>query len=539
MPRQWPLLLVLIAALFLPSSAQNPQAVTVRIRAALFDHDLNLKPVPRLQVSLRSLDTPNAPPIELRTSLEGTAEVSLAPGKYQITTTANAELFGKSYRWDFPVTVSAANQLVELSNDNATTTDAPSRKAHVDELIEQFQRVRGAAAMVTTESSAHDGVLMDEAGLVLTTYIPPSKREWIAVSFDEKRSLPAHVVADDEKNDASVLHINMDKVKDIQAPLTSFDPGALVEGERVFSLNNDPKTGKSIRTGVVSKADEKAIITDVQFTDVGSPLFNSSGTLVGFSRVQNRAFTVVPLDAVREMIRTARESLKDSATLPPPRLLPVSPGKFPAQVLIERHDPKYERELYDFKVGDFNVYMGTPVSAYQWDKIRYEEQLKARMKRAAKGSQPDDIKEPDYECESILIVQARPDYKFPFWANMARTNRQPVVIRPKTSFHHMRLLCDDHEVEPIRPLRFTIRAPENAGFVLDQDSMMGKYDYTPDSLPPSCGTVTLEIYSAEQPTTPIKKVIENPLRDRLWKDFEPFRSMQAREHPAAPQPDTK
>lgn len=534
--REWPLLFVVLASPFIPSSAQNPESVTVRIRAALFDRDLNLKPVPRLEIGIRSLDAPNAPPVEVRTSLDGTTEVSLPPGKYQLTTTSGAELFGKSYRWDFPVTISATNKLVELSNDNAKTSDVGSRPAHVDELMEQFQRVRGAAVLVATERATHDGVLMDEAGLVLTSHIPEDQQQWIAVSFDEKRSVPGRMIAEDEANDACIVRINMDKVKDVRIPTISYAPEALVEGERVFSLNNDLNTGKSIRTGVVSKAEEKRIIGDVQFTDIGSPLFNSSGTLVGYSRIEKRSLQAVPLNNVREMLTIARQKAKDSSTLPAARLLPVSPGKFPADALIERHDPKYEKEVYSFKTGDFNVFIGTPVSSYQWDKIRYEEERKALMKRAAKGAQPEELKEPSYEYHSIITIEATPDYKVPFWANMARTSQQPVVLHPKVSFHHMRLLCGEREVEPIRPMRYGIRAPENAGYRFDQDSMMGEYSYTPNSLPPSCGTVTLELYSTDAATIPVKKVLENPLRDRLWEDFEPFRRMQAQADPAAPQP---
>lgn len=525
-PRASAFLLALLPVFLLPSSAQTPQPVTVRIRAALFDRDLNVKPVPRLQIRIRSLDAPDAPPIEIRTSLDGTAEVALAPGKYRLTTTSNAELFGKGYRWDLPFTVSSGSHLIELSNGNANAADASSRSAHVDELIEQFKRVRGAAVLVGNERATHDGVLMDEAGLVLTTYIAPDRRQWIAVSFDEKRALPARVIADDEKNDATILRINMDKVTDVAIPAVSYDPGALVEGERVFSLNNDLETGKSIRTGVVSKADEKGIVTDIRFTDIGSPIFNSSGTLVAYSKVENRSFKAVPLDTVREMIKTAREQLKNTSTLPPPRLLPVSPGKFPADALIARHDPTYEKELYNFKLGEFKVSVDTPVSLYQWNKIRYEEQDKASRKRAAKGAQAEPVKEPAYEYQSIINIQAIPDYKVPFWSNMARASRDPVVLHPKASFHHMRLLCGEREIEPIRPMRLAITAPEDAGYTFDQDSMMGEYYYTPDSLPPSCGTVTLELYSSELSTTPIKKVIENPLRERLWQDFEPFRRTQ-------------
>ena len=532
-------LLALTIAIVSSASAQTAKPIPVKIRAALFDRDLNIKPVPRLQITIRSLDTPSEPTVELRTSLEGTAEANLAPGKYQLTTTSNAELFGKSYTWDFPVTVSKADQLIELSNDNAKAIDSSSRTAHVDELIEQFRRVRAAAVLVATERATHDGILIDETGLVLTSHTPADQQHWIAVFFDDKRSLTGRVIAEDEKNDASIVRINMENVKDVTIPLISFDPGALVEGERVFSLDNNLQKGKSIRTGVISKADDKGIIGDVQFTDIGSPLFNSSGTLVGISLYHDRAYTVVPLSDLKELIRTAREKATNAATLPPARMLPVSPGKFPSDALIARHDPRYEKEIYDFKVGEFNVYMGTPVSAYQWNKMRYEETVRARQKRAVKGSQPEQVKEPAYEFPSIIIVEVTPEYKLPFWSNMGRLPQQTVVVHPKTSFHHMRLLCGDREVEPIRPMRFPIRAEANAGYRFDKDSMQGEYYYTPDSLPPSCGTVKLEIYAADEPTKPVVKQIEKPLRDRLWEDFEPFRRLQARTGVAPQQGEVK
>jgi hypothetical protein len=257
------------------------------------------------------------------------------------------------------------------------------------------------------------------------------------------------------------------------------------------------------------------------------------------SRYHDRAYSVVPLNDVKELIRTAREKAKNNATLPSPRLLPVSPGKFPADALIARHDPKYEKEIYDFKVGEFNVYMGTPVAAYQWNKIRYEEAWKERQKRASKGSQPEQVKEPTYDFQSVIVVQATPDYKVPFWSNMGRVPHQAVILHPKASFHHMRLLCGDREIEPIRPMRFPIRAEANAGYRFDKDSMQGEYYYPPDSLPPSCGTVTLEIYPADDPTKPIVKPIEKPLRDRLWEDFEPFRRLQARTGAAPQQSEVK
>ncbi len=66
-------------------AAQAPP-VKLKLRAALVDKDLNVKPVPRLALRLRNLDNPLATPIELRTELDGTLEAAMPAGRYELAT---------------------------------------------------------------------------------------------------------------------------------------------------------------------------------------------------------------------------------------------------------------------------------------------------------------------------------------------------------------------------------------------------------------------------------------------------------------------
>ena len=88
---------------FLPFLLSQQAAVSgppirIKIRAALFDRDLNLKPVPRLAITLK----PEAAgtPVTAQTTLDGVAELELPAGAYHLTTDKPAELFGKQYLWD-------------------------------------------------------------------------------------------------------------------------------------------------------------------------------------------------------------------------------------------------------------------------------------------------------------------------------------------------------------------------------------------------------------------------------------------------------
>ena len=110
-------LLSLLVAVVLVTCAwtQTASPLKVKIRAALYDRDLNLKPVPRLSVTFKSLDAPQAALVQVQTTLDGVADAELPPGRYQLSTGKPAELFGKSYLWEFEVKISKAGQLIEVA----------------------------------------------------------------------------------------------------------------------------------------------------------------------------------------------------------------------------------------------------------------------------------------------------------------------------------------------------------------------------------------------------------------------------------------
>jgi hypothetical protein len=52
------------------------------------------------------------------------------------------------------------------------------------------------------------------------------------------------------------------------------------------------------------------------------------------------------------------------------------------------------------------------------------------------------------------------------------------------------------------------------------------YTYTAESISPSCGKVSIELYPVAA-QAPLVKVLDQGQGDRGWKDFEPYRKMQA------------
>ena len=525
-------LLCLIPLLYSQPTPAAASPIKIKIRAALFDRDLNLKPIPRLVISLKPV--PPGTPLTAQTTLDGVAEIELPAGTYQLTTDKPAELFGKQYLWDLEVKVTKADQVIELSNDNAKVTDAAAaRGAHVDELAEQFKRVRASVATVWTEDAADDGFLIDAGGLVFTSHFVVEGHKWIAVQFDGNRRLAAEVLVDDETNNAAVLRVSMEPIKDVVVPPLSLDPGALIEGERVFVIDNNIKRGKIMSTGVVSKADPKEIVSDVKITDIASPLFNSSGTIVGYSRVINKEMHIVPLTEVREDIARARQKLAAATAPAPSRLLPVTPqGDFPLDALLSRHETRWDKEVYAFKLGDFDMELLTPVARYQYQQERYTAAVNQAMKQKG-ATKP---QQPEHKYEPVIGIWAHPQMKLAFWKtwgdNMATNNQGPSTYRPKSSFGRLRLLCGDKEVEPIQPGKYAIGTGGNRWVRVDQSAFYGLYTYTPDVISSACGKVTLEVYPSSGTDKPLVKVLDPTQVNRIWQDFEPYRKLQATAAPA-------
>ena len=109
---------LMVSLLTVASAGQN---VKLKVRAAIYDRDLNLKPVPHLVMKLISSAT-GAQPITLQTSFEGMTEADLPAGSYHLVTDSPVELFDKSYKWEFDVTFTKPENTLELSNDNAKAT---------------------------------------------------------------------------------------------------------------------------------------------------------------------------------------------------------------------------------------------------------------------------------------------------------------------------------------------------------------------------------------------------------------------------------
>jgi hypothetical protein len=516
-----------LAVLFCFAATALPQtpAVKVKIHAVLVDKDLNLKPAPRLALAIRNLTDTSAAPLAARTGLDGIVEIALLPGRYEISTPDPVEFHGKKYTWKLEVAVAAAGQTIELSNDNATVTDveaAPPRAPEGD-LTAAFQRLQHSVVTVRSESRDGTGFLIDPAGLVLTNHHVVEKSEYIAVQFDKKRKLPARLLASDAEKDVAVLWVNLAAFPEaVIAPLAAADSGPLVvEGERVFTIGSPFRREKTLTTGIVSKVEPRGITSDISINpgSSGGPLFNLRGIVVGITTAtQQRLSRIVRIEDAMPLVAQAQGKLAGQSA-PPASLLPVEPVDFfpsaPLEALLRLE--KMDTDAYFFEAGPFRVSLLTPIVNFF---LIHEDEMKAartKAKRAQGTAATPPSSALDHAREYIPVLLVRVAPKFGGF----------LKVRYKTDFYRLRLLCGSTEVQPIDPGRVprVLRGP--AGNVTDE-TFQGIYSYPPDALSPSCGSVTLEIFSEQEKQTPITKVLDGATVMRIWNDFEPYR----RQHPS-------
>ena len=525
--------------LFNPGLGAAPQAspVSVKVRVLLVDKDLNQKPVPFFIIHLRNTETAAAP-AELKTDLEGKAEKSLPPGRYAISTPKPVDFGGKRYTWNLEIQVAGNEQRIDLTNDNAKVEDSPSTPSSPGEnksssatadggLTALFDKLKNSVVAIHSESRSGSGFLVDSSGLVVTNNHVVNSSTYLAVQFDDKRKVPAKLIASNADKDVAVIWFDPSAFREgVVAPLMANEAAShLAVGQRVFTIGNPLGREKALTTGVVSKIDKDSLNSDININpgNSGGPLFTLDGQVAGIttSELRNLA-SIVPSQVVGPLVEQARKDIK-GATPPAPVPLPVEPTDlFPADALraVLMQD-KFDTKPYFFEAGEFHVWFVTPPYNYF---LRHEQEMAAARKAAkrsggdaATAKPPSSALEDAQDYHPTFVVRVRPKFGVLF------------KVRFKNGFVRMRLLCGGQEVPPIEPGRATFDLIDQRGRTVDT-TYQGGYEYAADAITPACRNVTLEIYSEKDPTTPTAHPVDAATVQRVWEDFDAFR----REHPVPP-----
>ena len=540
----------LFLSLFVCATAFASLTETVKIRAILVDGSLNQKPVPRLTVVITPLDV-QAEPIRVKTDFGGLAEVQLPKGRYRVESESPVPFEGKHYAWSETIEVVNATS-IDLSNDNAKLSDAAPARV-VDELTTLYAKLKNSVFTVWSEMGHGTGFLIDSSGILVTNDHVISGSSLLSAQFDEKRKVRATLLATDPERDVAVLWIDPQQFPDaLVAPIADVSNGAaVIEGERVFTIGSPLNQRKIVTSGVVSKIEPRAIISDVNINpgNSGGPLFNSLGEVVGVTtfgeggRIGPGVGGVVRIGEAMKVIADAREKL---ATMEKPsaELLPVDPpGRFPLDAIkAYASADKFNVRPYAFSEGGYDVSLVTPVLRYRMELQEQLESVKNKNRRNRRSTQAveNTIKPMEHlrnwaeyvgEYRPVLLIEARPQLREGFWSAFGRgmAASQGIYAGPanlafRVDFYRMQLLCGANEVPPIHPGKNPIILNEENVWIRVKDATYsGLYSYPPDAISPQCGTVTLKLFSEKNPQQPAVRVLDPKTVTTIWNDFEAYR----------------
>jgi S1-C subfamily serine protease len=523
------------------------------IKTTVVTNDLSVKSVPKLALTIES-ETGN--PIQVSSSFEGVARVDLFPGKYRVRSVRGVDFESKHFDWDVGIQIKAGENQLELGSDNAniTVSDKPSRVT--DELSAHYKRLQNAVVTVWSEFGHGTGFIVDKTGLVLTNQHVLGPTNYIAVQFDSFTKISAVKLLADPEKDIAVIWVDLSAFPNaIVAPLATTSPGepAAIEGERVFTIGSPLTQQKIVTTGIISKIEPHAIISDIRIDhgNSGGPLFNSLGQVIGITTFVDQGpkgggiAGIVRIEEATRLLEDARAKLT-MVEKPVPTLLPVEPPMpFPIDAIKDvLLSEKFDTKHYAFTIGDFDIAVITPPLRYRMERESEIKAAKEKEKRTKKSEQAvqdtfrplDDLKNwAEYvgEYQPTIIIRATPKIHETGGSIVRRSliaglsqggYGGAATMRFKTDFYRMRLKCGQKELTPIQPGKIAHVIDVHNRFLNETDATYeGFYTYLPDSISPSCGQVILEMYSEKKPESAATKVLDEKTVGKVWEDFSPYR----------------
>ena len=559
---------VLFMASFVP--AQAPANVTFKV--AVVDKNLNLKNVPKFALITQKQGETNLNEASnslqrVSTSLDGTASVSLGAGNYVVRSEKPLEFEDRTFAWEHNFKVEDGKNLtIELSNDNAKVTNvtalAASPRRRVTEEAELFKTLRDGVVTVEGELGAGTGFIVDESGLVLTNQHVVSKSNEIRVRFDRNTVVRAKLLAEDPERDVAVLLVNLSACKSCRAlKIAANNPGdpALVEGERVFAIGSPLFQEKILTSGIVSKVEKRAIISDISINpgNSGGPLFNLDGEIVGVTTFGVDAGSgpgisgIVRIEEAAPALAKAKESAQVKS-LPSAELLPTIPeGTFPVEAIKTRLDvKKFEKKPYKADIKDYQINYMTPVYKFYLSEKDRMESLKDRDKRNKdKGTTTSETvdryrdlrnwNEYAGQLQPAVDILALPETaasgKSMLLGVLSSVATNGIIMTPlnykfKADFYQMKLLCNGQEVTPIRRTKVEFGAEMPSYYkVKTRFTYAGVYTYPFETFEPGkCQQLQLQVFSEEDIEKAIITNVTEQTKQKIWSDFTEYRQQAAK-----------
>jgi S1-C subfamily serine protease len=554
-------LLSLVAAISFKAHAATAEPVPqvhLGVVVALVGADLQVKPVPKFGLTVTGQD--GGATYEATTGFDGKLELSLPAGKYVLQSVQSIDFEGYRYSWKLLVHAADVSVRLELSNDNAQRESIKAEPQETSSEGDLYKRVKTSVFTIMAEGGKGTGFLVDRNGMILTNHHVVAGSDFLAAKIDGGGKYRAILIASDSRHDVAVVFVNPSVLSQIEPlPMADSSPDKPVAfvGERVLAVGSPLATEGILTTGIVSRVESDAIISDVNINpgNSGGPLLNFRGQVIGITTfgVQEPGrgpgiSGIVRIHLAQTILAEAREKSKTVA-VPSPDPLPLpSDRPYPAEALTRLAKADLKLTDYHVEAGKIDIQFITPVVIASLEKgaaMRAAEQKEKRQHKKKETIQAGEqteaartqegVGEGFYEWrryvgdyQSVVRIQAIPEIGMTggsIFAKVMLGANAPGRYRFRTDFLKMRLLRGGVEVPPVHPGKVRQVVSNRAGVdVMEDIGTFGSYEYAPEAFEPSSNLV-LEVYDEEHPDKPRVCPISKILQLQVWQDFAPYFSV--------------
>lgn len=269
-----------------------------------------------------------------------------------------------------------------------------------------FRETRDAVFTIYGDKGHGSGFLVDKVGLVLTNSHVITASSRISVQLNPNTRVPATLLAEDKQKDIAVLQVAPEVVEELPILTIADRPSAdlAFEGERVIAIGSPLNQIRILTSGIVSKVEERAIISDVNINqgNSGGPLINMDSEVIGINTFGDAPLRgpgpgvsgSVSISLALSLLEKARRRLHEEP--PPATLLPVVPeDPFPIEGLKWAAERCGKASNYTLKAPGFDIQILTPSRRYFLTKTSTQPLAeKRRSREAAAGVDPSEMYDP-------------------------------------------------------------------------------------------------------------------------------------------------
>ena len=496
----------------------------LRVRVVLTDTSGVATPVPRL-VLLVSENPPIDEPRRVRTTADGSIELTLPPGSYLVELDEPISFRGKAYTWTQIINVAAGRDTVlELTAANAEAATSARLSADSATLLTAW---RDSVVEIWTPTRHASGFVIDAArGLIATSHHAIGDATIVEVQLTagtERIKVPGQVLLSPRDPGAAVVWIDPKTLSSTRAIDLGCTNGSKPQArykDTITTITASMLANKEVADGAVKSVTSQAIFSDLRIgsDSEGGPVFAESGALLGISAIDAREDVrrwneawVVPAERACVVIAAAMTKTAGAAPPPASRLpiepIPIAvppqnqPRRAPGSPAATAKPP-----MPKIAATTFDITLLTSKDA------RAIEPGVASL-RADFGNWSDYLR----DVGQVLLVRVSPQFEESMWKALARgaAATQGMAIPPLKSFTsnflRLRAYCGDAEVTPIHPFIIEHEVPGRSAI------REGLYVFEQAAFGPQCPAVRFSMFSEKDPQRPDTKVIDLKLFEQLTR----------------------